>query len=70
MLPHATKVPAEKKDIKRESPPMDQGTDSPPAKKDLISVPVLENNIPIPRTNPEKITMTNRSMVEFIQAHY
>jgi hypothetical protein len=58
MLPHATNVPAEKKDINKESPPMNHGTDSPPAKKVLMVFPFLENSMPTPNTNTEKMTMT------------
>ena len=59
-------VPAEKKLIKRDNPPINQGTDSPPAKKDFKLIPVLENTSPIHNTNAEKTRRTKVSMVGLI----
>ena len=44
---------------------MNQGTASPPAKKDLRFRPVRANNIPITSTKAEKMKMTAVSIVEF-----
>jgi hypothetical protein len=44
--------------MNKESPPINQGTDSPPAKKVLMVFPFLENSMPKPNTNTEKMTMT------------
>src|SRR5690606_11673233 len=44
--PQTTKVPAEKKLIKRESPLMGQGTAPPAAKKDFISAPCFPKDRP------------------------
>lgn len=65
MLPQATNVPAEKKLMNSESPPINQGTASPPAKNDFRLRPVRANNIPIPSTKAEKMTMTAVSMDVF-----
>jgi hypothetical protein len=59
-------VPAEKKLMKSDKPPINQGTASPPAKKDFILVPVRENSKPILNINAEKIKMTIRSNEEAI----
>jgi hypothetical protein len=66
MEPQATKVPAEKKLIKSESPPMNQGTASPAAKKDLRFLPVLEKENPTSMIKTEKITITEVSIAVFI----
>jgi hypothetical protein len=62
MEPQATKVPAEKKDIKSDKPPMNQGTASPPAKKDLRLRPVRAKSKPMPNTKAEKMKMMAVSM--------
>jgi hypothetical protein len=58
MEPHTTKVPALKKLMKRESPLIPQGTDPPPAKKEIRFFPDLENEIPARTMIREKITNT------------
>jgi hypothetical protein len=58
MLPQATKVPAEKNDMNRDKPPINHGTDSPPAKNVLMLLPFRENNIPTPNTNTENKVIT------------
>ena len=62
MDPHTTKVPAEKKLINRDNPLIHQGTAPPPAKKDLMLVPVRENKIPVTNTITENISMVQISM--------
>ncbi|MNR02862.1 hypothetical protein D3C85_1187310 [compost metagenome] len=66
MEPQATKVPAEKKLMKSDKPPMNQGTASPPAKNDFKLRPVRENNRPINMINTENTTITEVSINEFI----
>lgn len=66
MEPHATNVPAEKKLMNKDKPPINQGTASPPAKKDLRLRPVRENSKPITMINTEKTTITEVSIIEFI----
>jgi hypothetical protein len=68
MDPQATKVPAEKKLMNKDSPPMNQGTASPPAKKDFKFRPVRANSIPIANTKAEKIKITAVSIQEFMFA--
>ncbi|MNY76748.1 hypothetical protein D3C86_2164290 [compost metagenome] len=63
MAPHTTKVPAEKKLINNDNPPMNQGTDSPPAKNDFRFLPVLEKLIPTSMMKTEKITTTAVSIM-------
>jgi hypothetical protein len=74
MDPQATKVPAEKKLMKSDKPPITHGTDSPPAKKDLRLMPVLEKIKPIHKTNAEKtkITMVSRLglMIQYFDGRY
>jgi hypothetical protein len=64
--PHATKVPAEKKLMNKDKPPINQGTASPPAKNDLIFRPVRANNIPMHTMKAEKMKMTSVSIVDFM----
>ena len=64
--PHATNVPAEKKLIKSDNPPINQGTDSPPAKNDFKLIPVLAKTSPIHNTNAEKTKMTMVSILGLI----
>jgi hypothetical protein len=70
MEPHATKVPAEKKLMKSDRPPIVQGTASPPAKNDLIFRPVLENNNPIQSIKAEKTKITIVSKDKLMSWNY
>jgi hypothetical protein len=63
MEPQTTKVPAEKKLMKSESPLIHQGTAPPAAKKDLISLPVRDKDNPVRNTTIEKSPMVQISMV-------
>ena len=51
--PQTTKVPTEKKLIKRDSPLIHQGTAPPAAKKDLALPPLRENDKPSAKTSRE-----------------
>jgi hypothetical protein len=64
--PQATKVPAEKKLMNKDKPPINQGTASPPAKKDLRFLPVRANNIPVTSTKALNTKITIVSIVELI----
>ncbi|MNQ78448.1 hypothetical protein D3C85_933580 [compost metagenome] len=52
--------------MNRDKPPINQGTASPPAKKDLRFRPVRENSKPIIIMNTENTTITVVSITEFI----
>jgi hypothetical protein len=52
--------------MKSDNPPINHGTDSPPAKKDFKLIPVLENISPMHNTNAEKTRMTRVSIVGVI----
>jgi hypothetical protein len=56
--------------MKRDNPPINQGTDSPPAKKDFKLIPVLENTSPMHSTNAEKTRMTMVSIDGLITKLY
>jgi hypothetical protein len=58
MDPQTTKVPAEKKLIKSDSPLIHHGTAPPAAKKLFIFFPELENDKPIMRMPIEKRIIT------------
>ena len=58
--PHTTKVPAEKKPIKRERPLIYQGTEPPAAKNDDMLFPEPENEMPV------KITIREKAKIEII----
>jgi hypothetical protein len=70
MEPHATKVPAEKKLMNRDIPPINQGTDSPPAKKDFRFLPVREKLIPTSIMNTEKTIITTVSIILYQILNY
>jgi len=53
--------------MNKDSPPINQGTASPPAKKDRRFLPVLANENPTSIINTEKTTITVVSKVVFIR---
>jgi hypothetical protein len=66
MEPQATKVPAEKKLMNKDNPPINQGTASPAAKKDFKLRPVLENEKPTSMIKMENTTITDVSITAFM----
>jgi len=52
--------------MKRDKPPINHGTDSPPAKKDFKFIPVLEKTSPMHNTNAEKTKITMVSILGLI----
>jgi hypothetical protein len=52
--------------MKSDNPPINHGTDSPPAKKDFKLIPVLAKTRPMHNTNAEKTKMTMVSMLGLI----
>ena len=51
--------------MNNDSPPIVQGTASPPAKNDFKFRPVRAKSSPIAKTNAEKIKITEVSIIEF-----
>jgi hypothetical protein len=52
--------------MKSDNPPINHGTDSPPAKKDFKLIPVLAKTRPMHRTKAEKTKMTMVSIFGLI----
>ena len=63
MDPHTTKVPAEKKLIKRDNPLIHHGNAPPAAKKDFMLLPDLAKDIPHTKTSAEKTITTQTSIL-------